>query len=146
MRAVGTLAGGIAHDFNNILGAILGFSELLLSREVEGSRPRKHLEQIQRAGTRGKELVKNILVFSRDSAEQRRQVQLHTLLNEALDFFRAAMPSSVELRRDLPATPLFIMADPSQVQRVVINLCSNAAYAMRDTAGKHPPTDSPLPF
>ena len=135
MEAIGTLAGGIAHDFNNILAAILGFSELAIYEVPQGSAIWEHLQNVLRAGKRAKELVQQILAFSRRTMAERRPVQLHLLIKETLTLLRASLPSTIEIKHALATDAGPVLADPTQMHQVLMNLCANAQYAMRDTGG-----------
>jgi signal transduction histidine kinase/CheY-like chemotaxis protein len=135
MEAIGTLAGGIAHDFNNILGIIMGFSEIALLTAPPESKCREYLQEVFKASGRAKELVSQILTFSRKSKTESRPMQIGLVMKEALKMLRASLPSTIELRqsvqRDLPS----VMADPTQIYQVLMNLCANAGHAMRDKGG-----------
>jgi signal transduction histidine kinase/CheY-like chemotaxis protein len=135
MEAIGTLASGIAHDFNNILAAILGYSELTLDEVPPASPARQHLQRVIAAGVRAKELVQQILLFSRQTEQARQPLQLSPLVTEALALLRAALPATIELRQALADHVGTVMADPTQIHQVLLNLCTNAAQAMRDTGG-----------
>jgi len=135
MEAIGTLAGGIAHDFNNILGAILGYSELALAQVPKESRLTSYLEEILTAGNRAKELVKQILSFSRRSDREREAVDLNDIVQEALGMVRATLPSSIEIQSVLAIDSAVIFADPTQIHQVIMNLCTNAEQAMREEGG-----------
>jgi PAS domain S-box-containing protein len=135
MEAVGTLAGGIAHDFNNILAAIIGFSEMAIDKSSEGSPARRHLERIFAAGIRGRELVKQILVFSRQAEPEKEPLKIAPVVKEALVLVRASLPSTVAIRTNLQGSLGFVLADRIQIQQIVLNLCTNAAHAMRRTGG-----------
>jgi PAS domain S-box-containing protein len=135
MEAVGTLAGGIAHDFNNILAAIMGFSEIAIDKTPEASPARSHMERVFRAGLRGRDLVKQILTFSRQTEPEMQPLKLVPVVKEALALLRASLPSTVDIRANLEGTIGFILADPIQIQQVVLNLCTNAAHAMKQTGG-----------
>ncbi len=135
MEALGTLAGGIAHDFNNILGAILSCTEFALEEAPEGSTAREDLERVLKAGNRGKLLIKQILTFSRHSEQERRPIHIEPLVKEFLKFLRASLPANVEIRQNISAGSATIMADPTQIIQVVMNLCTNAAHAMREKEG-----------
>lgn len=132
MEAIGTLAGGIAHDFNNILTAILGFTELGLASVPKGSRTQRNLQEVLTAGHRAKHLVLQILAFSRQSGQGKKPILIHTVVQEALKLLRASIPSTIEFRQSLLAEAS-ILADPTQLHQIVINLCTNAEYAMRET-------------
>lgn len=135
MEAMGTLAGGIAHDFNNILYVIMGYAELCLDQAPQDSRLNLHLEQVLAATSRAKALVDQILTFSRQRDQQKQVIRISPILKEALKFLRASVPSTVEIRQVLDARTETIMADPTQVHQVLMNLCTNASHAMRDRGG-----------
>ena len=135
MEAIGTLAGGIAHDFNNLLGAILGFTELALADVPPASRLGHHLHQVLAAGTRAKDLVHQILAFSRKTLTARIPLTLHTLVQEALGLLRASLPSTITIRTHLAEEAGVVLADATQLHQVLLNLCANAEYAMRPTGG-----------
>jgi PAS domain S-box-containing protein len=135
MEAIGTLAGGIAHDFNNILGAILGYSELAMTQVSQDQRVKSYLEEVVTAATRAKELVKQILAFSRRSEQEREAVDLKIIVKEALKMIRATLPATIEIRSTLDVDPAVVFADSTQIHQVVMNLCANAEYAMRNEGG-----------
>jgi PAS domain S-box-containing protein len=135
MEAVGTLAGGIAHDFNNILGAIIGFSEIARDKSPEGSPVRSHLERILSAGLRGRDLIRQILAFSRQTDPAKEPVKIAPVVREALALVRASLPSTIDIRMNLQGSLGFVLADRIQIQQIVLNLCTNAAHAMRDAGG-----------
>ena len=101
MEAIGTLAGGIAHDFNNILGAILGFTEMALYDTTEGSMERYNMEQVLKAGHRAKDLVKQILAFSRKSEQDKQVISINPIIKEALVLLRASLPTTIEIKLDI---------------------------------------------
>ena len=135
MEAIGNLAGGIAHDFNNILGGIMGYAERCL-REVQ-DRPKvfNNLEQVLRATERARDLVRQILAFSRKAAQEKRPTAVSPIVAEALKFMRASLPATIEIRQTIQVTSDVIMADSTQLHQVLINLCTNAGYAMREKGG-----------
>jgi PAS domain S-box-containing protein len=135
MEAIGTLAGGIAHDFNNILAAIMGYTEMALYDVPEGNSGRRNLEQVLKAGYRGKDLVKQIITFSRRSEQERRPMRVSPIVKEALKLLRASLPTTIEIRQNIEAQSGMVLADPTQIHQVLMNLCSNAAYAMRQEGG-----------
>ena len=135
MEAIGTLAGGIAHDFNNILAAIIGFSEMARDKTPEESPARRHMERVFDAGIRGRDLVKRILTFSRKAEQEKQPLRLAAVVEETLKLLRASLPTTIDIRMNLQSEPGFVLADPTQVQQVVMNLCTNAAHAMRRTGG-----------
>jgi PAS domain S-box-containing protein len=137
MEAIGTLAGGIAHDFNNILAAILGYAELLHEDADAGDVDllRRDAGEVLRAGRRAKDLVSQILSFSRQGDLQPRPLRLTPVVKEALKLLRASIPTTIEIRSALQETPRTVMADATQFHQVVMNLCTNAFQAMRATGG-----------
>jgi PAS domain S-box-containing protein len=136
MESLGTLAGGIAHDFNNILGAILG--NLVLARAELGDAHAAHgsLEQIERAGLRARDLVRQILAFSRQQPQVLVSQPLRPLIEQALGLLRATLPAGVLLEASLADAPLFVRVDATQMQQVVINLCTNAWHALGAGGGR----------
>jgi signal transduction histidine kinase len=130
MQMVGSLASGIAHNFNNIIGAILGYSEMIEPRLERGTKPAQHIEEIRRAAERGRDLVDNILAFGRRSDARVRQVKVGNLLEEAASFLRASLPSGVELVLEDLSNEAAVTGEPAQLQQVILNLCTNAAQAM----------------
>ncbi|GIX49678.1 MAG: hypothetical protein KatS3mg131_3889 [Candidatus Tectimicrobiota bacterium] len=134
MEAIGTLAGGIAHDFNNILAAIMGYAELAQQDVPEQSPPWHHLQEVLRGCQRARDLIRQILAFSRQGEAERRPVALHQLCRETLRLLRAALPATVTLREHLEEGT--VLADPTQLQQVLLNLGSNAGHAMREGGGE----------
>ena len=135
MEAVGTLASGIAHDFNNILSAIYGYSELAQLRCPEKSKLRNYVEQIATACIRAKNLVQQILTFSRRGITEKRLINISSVVEEALTLIRATFPSTIEIRQDLAAGLRDVLADETQIHQVVMNLCTNAYQAMGNDGG-----------
>ena len=137
LEAIGTLAGGIAHDFNNILTPIIGYSEISLDVVPKGSRLQRNIEQILISGNRARELVKQILTFSRKTEQERRPVQVSLLVKETLKLLRSSLPSTIEIAQDIDAGAIdgTTMADPTQIHQVLMNLSTNAAHAMRKKGG-----------
>ena len=136
MEALGTLAGGIAHDFNNILAAILGYTEMILM-DVSEKDPMYHdLHQVLKAANRAKDLVKQILVFSRMKAhEEKGPVDIGAVAAEALVLLRATLPATIEIRQNITVGTGMALANPTQIHEVLINLCTNAAHAMEEKGG-----------
>ncbi|HXT40925.1 MAG TPA: ATP-binding protein, partial [Candidatus Angelobacter sp.] len=135
MEAIGTLAGGIAHDFNNILGAIVGYTELVKTDAAGNEQVLQHMEEVSRASKRATDLVRQILSFSRQDEQERQPVQLRPIIKEALKLLRATLPSSIEIRSDLdPAAPT-VLADPTQIHQIMMNLGTNAWHAMLERPG-----------
>ncbi len=135
MEAIGTLAGGIAHDFNNILAAILGYAELAGLDIPEVSKARYNLQQSIKSAHRAKDLVNQILAFSRQGMQERKPMDIKPIVKEALKFLRASLPTTIEIRQEIEEDPGTIEADPTQVYQVLMNLCTNAAHAMSDHGG-----------
>jgi PAS domain S-box-containing protein len=136
MEAIGTLAGGIAHDFNNILGAILG-NVALAREEVGPAHPaRFSLEQTTRAASRARGLVQQILAYSRHETQELVNRPLRPLVQEALTLMRSTLPAGVVLDADLPNGPLNVLADATQIQQVLLNLCTNAWHALEGRPGR----------
>jgi len=129
MEAIGTLAGGIAHDFNNILAAIMGYTEISLENLPEQNQVKKNMERVLLSAIRAKELVKQILAFSRQTNQERRPVKVRLLAQEALKLLRASIPTTIDIKYNLE-TESHIMADPTQIHQIVMNLCTNAIHAM----------------
>jgi PAS domain S-box-containing protein len=133
MEAIGTLAGGIAHDFNNILSAINGYVELAGAKAADEDQ-RSDLEMVMSASRRAGELVQRILAFSRSSQEEARPIQPMPVVQEALKLMRASLPSTVEIRGRLLSKAV-VLAEPGEIHRIVVNLCTNAALAMERNGG-----------
>jgi PAS domain S-box-containing protein len=135
MEAIGTLAGGIAHDFNNILGPIFGFTEIAMMDLTEGDKIRRDLEQVLKSAQRARELVAQILTFSRQTEEERKPVEIVPVINEVLKLLRSSLPSTIEIRKDFKIISGRVFGDPTQVHQILMNLCANAAHAMREKGG-----------
>ena len=136
MEAIGTLAGGIAHDFNNILAAILGNVAAARQDAAIGLSSDASLAQIERAAVRARSLVQQILTFSRMQAQELHTQALQPVIDETLEMLRAAMPAQVELRVHLPQAPVHVRADATQIQQIVMNLCTNAWHALPAGRGR----------
>lgn len=134
MEELGTLAGGIAHDFNNIIAAISGYAELAQPSVPAESRAASNLDRIRKVAARAREMVNQILVFSRRREPERRRVELEPLIHEVLNLLRTSLPSTITIEADLHANGT-LMADPSQIHQIIMNLGTNAAYAMRESGG-----------
>jgi signal transduction histidine kinase/ActR/RegA family two-component response regulator len=136
LQAIGTLAGGIAHDFNNILFPIVGYTELTMDDIPQNSQARQNLEEVLKATNRAKELVQQILTFSRQSTQERKSLKVQYLIKEALKLLRATIPSSIEIDCDIDESCGPIKGDPTQFHQIIMNLCTNAYHAMQETGGK----------
>jgi PAS domain S-box-containing protein len=134
MEAIGTLAAGIAHDFNNILSAIVGYTQLLQLRVSNDDKASNHINEILKAGNRAKELVQQILTFSRQTENEFKPVSVVTIVKEALKLLRASLPATIEIKQDLRGESL-VMGDPTQIHQILMNLCTNASHAMQAKGG-----------
>ena len=135
MEAMGTLAGGIAHDFNNILSSVIGFTEIALDDVPKGSLLESNLQEVFKAGRRARGLVKQILTYSRQSELEKRPIEISPLVKETLRFLRASIPTTIEISEDIEPELETVLIDPTQINQVLINLCSNAAHAMQENGG-----------
>ncbi|MFW2372303.1 MAG: PAS domain S-box protein [Gammaproteobacteria bacterium] len=135
MEAIGTLAGGIAHDFNNLLSPIMGYTELAIEALADNPVVSNDLKQVLKASERAKELVKQILSFSHHSDHERKPVQLNLIVNEAMRLLRASIPTTIEVRQNINSNCGYVLADPTQMHQIVINICTNAYHAMREKEG-----------
>lgn len=135
MEALGTLAGGIAHDFNNILAIVIGYTELATFDVPQHSVAWQNLQEVLTASKRAGDLVQQILTFSRQNETERQPIVLGKLVGETLRLLRASLPSTIEIHHDIPEDSGTVLADPTQLHQVIMNLCANAEYAMRATGG-----------
>lgn len=136
MEAIGTLAGGIAHDFNNILAAVSGYAELCKMKAGDNSPLHDYLEAISHAGMRATALVRQILTFSRQQEQQRRPVRVCEIVDESLKLLRATIPTTIEFVITKDAKVPTVLADPTQLHQILMNLGTNAWHAMRDRPGR----------
>ncbi len=136
LEALGTLAGGIAHDFNNILEGIIGFAEMVLEDTPPGSREHRRIGLVLKGAYRGRDLVRQILTFSRQAEHNKKPLLLGLIVEEAMKLLRPTLPSTIELVYRNPDPEGRICADTVQMHQVVMNLCTNAAHAMRDRGGR----------
>lgn len=134
MEALGTLAGGIAHDFNNILAVIIGYTEFILMRAQETSQTEAELREVLAAANRARDLVQQILTFSRVSEQEKKPVQASLIVKEALKMLRASLPSTIQIDQQVYSNAI-VMGDPTQIHQVIMNLCTNAAHALQDRTG-----------
>lgn len=135
MDALGTLAGGIAHDFNNILSIIMGYGSLLQQELPPGTEARDNADMVAQAARRAKDLVEQILTFSRRTDLERKPLDPKPVVKEVLKLIRSTVPANIRLEQDVDAFETRILGDPTQLQQVVMNLCTNAAQALGDRAG-----------
>ena len=135
MEAIGTLAGGIAHDFNNILAAIIGFADMAKDDIPDYSPARLQIDEVLKAGNRAKNLVKQILAFSRKSDQHLTPVRICSIIDDAANFLRATIPATIDIRIDMDDGAGTILADGTQIHQILLNLCTNAAHAMEEDGG-----------
>jgi PAS domain S-box-containing protein len=135
MEAIGTLAGGIAHDFNNILAAIIGFTEMVEEDLPPESQSRPRIGRVLKAASRGKDLVRQILAFSRKTELERKPLSLSSVIHETFQLLRASLPTTIEMNLGAKATRDTILATPAEVQQIIMNLATNAFFAMREKGG-----------
>lgn len=135
-QAIGTLAGGIAHDFNNILTAIIGYSQLL-ERQIPQDNPAwSNLQEVLKAGIRAKDLVKQILTFSRQRKSELQPTDIHLVLSEVMQLLRSTIPTTIDIKQNISSSNAIILTDPGQLHQVIMNLCTNAFHAMGETGGQ----------
>ncbi len=135
MEAIGTLAGGIAHDFNNVLSAIMGYTELTLLDLQHDTVNQDRLNEIHKASLRAKDMVKQILAFSRQNEQERLPIEVVPIVKEAVKMLRATLPSTIDIHQDIDPQAGVVHADATQIHQVLMNLCTNAWHAMSDTGG-----------
>ena len=135
MEAIGTLAGGIAHDFNNILSVILGYAEMAKEDVKPGTELSEYIDEIFAAGNRAKNLVQQILTFSRQTKVERIILQPQPLIKETLKMLRSSIPSTIEIQHDIAEDCGTIEADPTQLYQILMNVCTNAFHAMEQSGG-----------
>ena len=136
MQAIGTLAGGIAHDFNNILAVIIGYTEMARGKIMTANGDvLNHLDQVLKASDRAKSLVKQILTFSRRTEQEKKPLDLSPIVKEVIKLLRATIPSTIEIRDMIAPAIRSVLADPTQIHQVLMNLCTNAAQALREKGG-----------
>lgn len=136
LEAIGTLAGGIAHDFNNILSGVIGYTQLAAYEVEKDSPTAKKLDMVLQAGLRAKDLVGNILAFSRDSEHAFTSIQVESIIREAVKLLRATIPSTINIKWELDEKCCPILADPTQIHQIIMNLCTNAYHAIDPEPGE----------
>lgn len=134
MEAMGTLAGGIAHDFNNILSGIFGYSQLAKNHLNSPEKAGNDIDNVIEGAKRAAELVRQILTFSRKSTHEKQPIAIFTIVKEALKLLRASIPTSIKIKESIVSTAT-VMADPTKVHQVLLNLCTNAYHSMLETGG-----------
>ncbi|MGD8658222.1 MAG: PAS domain S-box protein, partial [Desulfobacterales bacterium] len=135
MQAIGTLAGGIAHDFNNILSAIMGYTELSMMELPQKSKAKYNLNEIYKASQRAKEVVKQILTFSRQSDQKRKPLKVDPIVKESIKLLKASLPSTIQIQLDIDPAAGIIEADATEIHQIIMNLGTNAYHAMSETGG-----------
>ena len=135
LETVGTLAGGIAHDFNNLLTPILGYAEMAKMHIQKDSRAAEYMDRIHGAANRSKDLVKQILMFSRRVEQEKKPIELAPVVEEALKLIRASIPSTIRIESTICESCGVVMADPGQIHQVLMNLCTNSYHAMEESGG-----------
>ncbi len=135
MESLGTLAGGIAHDFNNILFPIIGYAEMLLEDFSDNPDAKRYSEEILGAAGRARELIQQILAFSRQSAKEFKPLSIQLIIKEVLKLLRASIPTFIEIRQNIYSQCRMVMSDPVQIHQVMMNLCTNAYHAMQESGG-----------
>ncbi len=135
MEALGTLSGGIAHEFNNILGIIIGNTELAIDDVPEWNPAKDCLEEIRTASLRAKDVVRQIMSFSRKTPATRKPIQISTIIQESLKLMRATIPTNIEIRQEILCNDEMVLANPTEVNQILMNLCSNSVHAMEGETG-----------
>ena len=135
MESIGTLASGIAHDFNNILTPILGYAEMMQEGMTPDNPFFEPLHEVLTASNRAKALVRQILAFSRQADHERISIQPHLVIKEALKLLRSSIPTTIEFRQHIDPQAGYVLADPTQIHQIIMNLCTNAYHAMHDSGG-----------
>jgi len=136
MESVGTLAGGIAHDFNNILFPIVGYVEMMLEDTPADSPTHGRLKQVLKGTKRASGLVKQIIVFGRQTEDEQKPIKVQTIIKEVLKLTRSTLPANIEIRQDISNQSRLVMADPTRIHQVAMNLITNAYHAMQEEGGK----------
>ncbi|OPY77935.1 MAG: Blue-light-activated protein [Syntrophorhabdus sp. PtaU1.Bin153] len=135
MEALGTLTGGIAHDFNNILAAIIGFTEMVAEDLPQEGQEVRCLKNVLKAAVRGRDLIRQMLTFSRKTDIEKKPLKMSSIMKETLKLLRASIPTTIRIEEDIQEESGLILADPTQIQQVLMNLATNAAYAMQEEGG-----------
>jgi len=135
MEALGTLAGGIAHDINDLLYIILGFTELIMADLPRESPNRSRLEKVFGACLRAKDVVKQILIFSRPGDVDLKPIKISPIIRKSLKFLRSSIPANIDIQQDIKGESIIVAADPVSINQILINLCNNAVYAMKEQGG-----------
>ncbi|MBT8357351.1 MAG: PAS domain S-box protein, partial [Deltaproteobacteria bacterium] len=136
MEAIGTLAGGIAHDFNNILFPMFGYLEMMLDDIPKDSPLRSHLVEVFNGAKRARDLIKQILTFSRQSDHERKPLETQRVVKEAMKLIKSTLPSTIEISYDIQEDCGLVLSDPTHIHQIVMNICTNAYHAMEESGGK----------
>ncbi|MEN6489725.1 MAG: PAS domain S-box protein, partial [Smithella sp.] len=136
LEAIGTLAGGIAHDFNNILGAVMGYTEMALGKPNVDDHLKRYLQHIFKASERARDLVKQILAFSRKSDEKLMPLRVSPIIKEVLKLLLATLPSTIKISQNIYSDSDTVLADPTQIHQILMNLCTNASCAIPEKKGE----------
>ncbi len=136
LETIGTLAGGIAHDFNNILTPILGYADMIMNVELSRTEIKDNVKDIYHAALRARDLVSQILSFSRQAEQNRKPLYVHPVIKEALKLLRPSIPTTIDIKTDIDTTIKKILADPSKIHQLIVNLCTNSFQAMEETGGE----------
>jgi len=135
MEAIGTLAGGIAHDFNNILSPIIGYAEMMFENAPEGSDLRKSLNEVLRSSMRARDLVQQILTFSRQGEKELKPLKMQIIVREVLKLVRSSIPSTITIKPHIDKNCGMVIADPTNIHQIAMNLITNAYHAMEENGG-----------
>ena len=135
METIGTLAGGIAHDFNNILSPIMIHSEMVMMELPSGSPLQQNMKEIYRAGERARDMVRQILTFTRKQEGERVRIEMSRILKEAIKFLRSSIPTTIDFQYNIETEQDTVFADPTQLNQIIMNLCTNASHAMEENGG-----------
>jgi two-component system, cell cycle sensor histidine kinase and response regulator CckA len=135
LEAIGTLAGGVAHDFNNILSILMGYTELTLRAIPSEHIAHNHMTHIQKAINRARDIIQQLLTFSRKVDILKKPVDIGPIISETFTFLRSTIPANIDLRLNLDINKVMILADPTQIHQVIMNLCVNAAQALQNREG-----------
>ena len=135
MEALGTLSGGIAHEFNNMLGIIIGNTELAIDDVPEWNPAKDCLEEIRTASLRAKDVVRQIMSFSRKTPATRKPIQISTIIQESLKLMRATIPTNIDIRQEILCKDEMILANPTEINQILMNLCNNSVHAIEEETG-----------
>ena len=135
MEAIGSLAGGIAHDFNNVLFSIIGFTELTIADMPKDDQNQSNLDQVLVAANRAKEMVQQILAFSRQTKTEKKPVKIQSIIKEVVKLLKSSIPSTIEIKVSIDKNCNPVFADPGQIHQIIMNLATNAAHAMKEKGG-----------